>query len=218
MSADRRTAWALAGAVLLGAACASAEPYDYTLFREHWPRSLLVLPPLDNTLEVDAAYAYLSTVTRPLAEQGYYVFPAAVVDRMLRDNGLPTPAEMHGVSLARIDEVFGADAVLYITLQDWGTAYAVLDSSTVVSAEARLVDVKTGQEIWRGAHSASYSSSAGGGDLASMLANAIAHQISSSISDPSRDIASDCNTTLFCNSHSGLLPGPYHEDYGEAGQ
>lgn len=200
---------------LLGA-CASPEPYDYTLFREHPPRSLLVLPPLDNTMEVDASYAYLSTVTRPLAEQGYYVFPAAVVDRMLRDNGLPTPAEMHGVSLARIDEVFGADAVLYIALQDWGTAYRVLDSSTEVTAEARLVDVKTGTEIWRGTHTATYSSSSGQSGLAGMLASAIAHQITSSISDPSMDVARDCNDVLFCNGHSGLLLGPYHEDYGKS--
>lgn len=195
------------------AACETPQPYDYTLFREHTPRSILVLPPLDNTLEVDAAYAYLSTVTRPLAEQGYYVFPVAVVDRMLRDNGLPGPAEMHGVGLERVREVFGADAVLYITLEDWGTAYRVLDSSTEVTAEAHLVDTASGLEIWSGKHTAATSSSAGQGDLAGMLVGALVNQIVTSISDPSLDVAASCNEGLFCNTHDGLLLGPYHPDH-----
>ena len=101
-------------AVLLPAlaACTSVEPYDYSAYHQHMPRSVLVLPPLDNSMEVDAGYAYLSTVTEPLAERGYYVFPVAVVDRMLRDNGLPGAGEMHQVPLSRLGEVFGADAVL----------------------------------------------------------------------------------------------------------
>lgn len=211
MRALRPLALALA---LLGA-CKSAQPYDYTLFRAHPPRSILVLPPLDNTLEVDAAYAYLSTVTLPLAERGYYVFPVAVVARMLRDNGLPGPAEMQTIDLARVREIFGADAILYIALEDWGTAYRVLDSSTEVSAEARLVDVATGTEIWRGKHKAVRSSSAGQSGLAGMLVGALVNQLATSISDPSRDVAATCNAGLFCNARAGLLPGPYHPDHGK---
>ena len=200
---------------LLAAACTSTEPYDYTLFREHPPRSILVLPPLDNTFEVEASYQYLSTVTQPLAERGYYVFPVAVVDAMMRENGLPTPGEMHTVSLDRIADIFGADAVLFVTLTDWGTSYQVIDSSTRVTAEARLVDVGTGTEIWSGSNSAYYSAASGSGGLVEMLVGAVVNQVASSISDPSLDVARDCNDGLFCNGHSGLLVGPYHPEYGK---
>ena len=44
--------------------------------------------PLNASPDVKATYSYLSTVTRPLAERGYYVFPVAVVDQVLKDNGL----------------------------------------------------------------------------------------------------------------------------------
>ncbi len=202
----------IAGASL---ACTTVEPYDYTLFRAHQPRSVLVLPPLDNSMEVDATYAYLSTVTQPLAERGYYVFPVAVVDRLLRDNGLPGPGEMHQTPLARLGEVFGADAVLYITLHDWGTAYRVLDSSTEVTAEGSLVDVKTGTEIWHGKHTAVYSSSAGSSSITDMLVGAIVNQIMSSVVDPSLDVARQCNAGLFCNDHDGLLLGARHPDFGK---
>jgi hypothetical protein len=36
---------------------------------------------------VEATYGALSTVTLPLAEMGYYVYP---LDRFLRENGMPT--------------------------------------------------------------------------------------------------------------------------------
>lgn len=196
-------------------ACTTTEPYDYTLFHAHQPRSVLVLPPLDNSMEVDAAYAYLSTVTQPLAERGYYVFPVAVVDRLLRDNGLPGPGEMHQAPLARLGEVFGADAVLYITLHDWGTAYRVIDSSTEVTAEASLVDVASGTEIWHGKHTASYSSSSGGGGILEMMVAAVVNQVMSSVVDPSLDVARDCNNGLFCNDHDGLLLGARNPEFGK---
>jgi hypothetical protein len=45
---------------------------------------------------------YLSTLTKPLAEKGYYVLPVAVIDQFLKENGLPTPAEMNGIPLEKI--------------------------------------------------------------------------------------------------------------------
>src|SRR5262249_17607729 len=83
----------IALALLTG--CATPTPYDYTNYREHPPRSILVLPPLNESTAVGATYSYLSTVTRPLAEMGYYVFPVAVVDQFLKENGLPSAGEMH---------------------------------------------------------------------------------------------------------------------------
>src|SRR5688572_23671191 len=194
-------------------ACASAEPYDYSLFHAHHPRSVLVLPPLDNAMEVDATYAYLSTVTEPLAERGYYVFPVAVVDRLLRDNGLTGPGEMHQAPLDRIRDVFGADAVLYITLKDWGTAYRVIDSSTEVTIEAHLVDVASGTELWVGEHTTSVSSSSGQSSILGMLVSAVVNQLATSVADPSADVARRANHELFWSDHHGLLLGPHHPEY-----
>lgn len=39
------------------------------------PRSILVLPPMNSSVDVNAPYSYLSTISTPLAEKGYYVFP-----------------------------------------------------------------------------------------------------------------------------------------------
>ena len=73
--------------------------YDYSALENSRPRSILVIPPVNNSVEVNAPYIFLSTISRPLAEKGYYVFPVAVIDRFLKENGLPTPIEMNGIPL-----------------------------------------------------------------------------------------------------------------------
>lgn len=205
---------ALGAFLLLG--CVTTENYDYTAYLEHPPLSILVLPPLDETVEMEACYGSLSIITRPLAERGFYVFPVAVVDAMMRDNGLPTPYEMHQVPLEKLREVFDPDAVLYLTVTDWGTSYQVLASNTTVTIEAVLVDAVTGNEIWHGSQTAVEGSGDGGGGLAGLIAAALVNQVATSISDPSRMLASKSAWGLFSNSGSGLLPGPYHKDH-EAG-
>jgi hypothetical protein len=59
--------------------CQEVKPYDYTALKKSKPRSIVVIPPKNNSIEVNASYIYLSTLTEPLAEKGYYVLPVAVV-------------------------------------------------------------------------------------------------------------------------------------------
>ena len=40
---------------------------------------------MSHSTDVRATYSYLSTVTMPLAEKGFYVFPVALVDQMMKD-------------------------------------------------------------------------------------------------------------------------------------
>src|SRR5437868_8617491 len=100
---------ALLSVGLLLAACQTVKPYDYTNFRAHPPRSILVLPPLNESTAIEGTYGYLTTVTRPVAERGYYVFPVAVVAQFMKENGLPTAHEMHEAPLAKVAEITGAD-------------------------------------------------------------------------------------------------------------
>ena len=53
--------------------CASVEPYNYSALKQEAPRSILVLPPMNSSVEVNAPYSYLSTISQPLAEKGYYL-------------------------------------------------------------------------------------------------------------------------------------------------
>ncbi len=214
MAAIRGTSVVLLVA-LLGVGCKSVEPYDYGPLLDHMPASILVLPPLNESPEAEVAPVFLSTITRPLGERGYYVFPVALVERIMRENGLPTAHEMHTVSLNKLDEVFGPDAVLYITVRDWGTSYEVLASNTRVTLAARLVDVDTGQQIWAGSATAVRSSNDGQGGILDALVGALVNQVVASALDPTPEVSRQASVLLVSNTRSGLLEGPFHPEHEE---
>ncbi len=128
--------------------CASNKPAehkaDYSAYKESRPRSILVLPPLNNTAEVQASDIVLSYATRPLAEAGYYVIPVTLVAETFRENGMTQATDMHATRVEKLREIFGADAALYISVNSYGTKYTFIESKTTVSVTANLVDLKTG--------------------------------------------------------------------------
>ena len=198
----------VSAAALVLAGCAT-KPYDYTNFREHPPRSILVLPPLNESTAVEGTYSYLSTVTRPLAERGYYVFPVAIVDQLLRENGMPTPGEMHQVPLSKVAEIIGADAVMYITVKEYGTKYQVLSSVPTVSAVAKLVDTRTGILLWDGKVVLVQKSNGSGSLLADLIVAVVAQAVNTT-SDQAHNLCGPANVILFTKKDQGLLYGPYH--------
>ncbi len=204
---------AVAAVVLTG--CASPKPYDYTNYRLHPPRSILVLPPLNESTDVRGTYSYLSTVTFPIAELGYYVFPVAVVDQFLRENGMPTAGEMHQVPLNKVAEIVGADAVMFVTLQQYGSKYQVINSATTVQVKARLVDTKTGLLLWEGTGIAQQNSGGSGNLFADLIAAAITQAVNSG-TDSAHDTCRMANVNLFYTKNYGLLYGPYSPEYGKA--
>lgn len=195
--------------VLLIAGCSTPPPYNYDALLESEPRSILVIPPKNNSVEVNAPYVYLSTISRPLGEKGYYVFPVAVIDAFLKENGLPTPEEMNFVPLDKLYEHIGADAVLYVEINDWGQKYNILSSDTVVNVSMRLIDGKTGILLWDASASVVQSSNSSGGSLIGNLVSAVASQIISSVSDKTPDVARIANNIAIYKPDQGLLNGPY---------
>lgn len=199
----------IAGALALLSGCA-ATPYDYTAFNAAKPRSILVIPPMSDSTDVNSSYTFLSTISKPLAEKGYYVFPVAVVDTLLKENGLPTPAEMNSIPLDKVRDVIGADAVMYVHINNWGQKFQLLSSVTIVDSTVRLVDVRTGTLLWETKVQAQQGSSDGGGGLAGAIVGAIAEQIVSSIVDKTYGLSSQANTLAINNKGRGMLPGPYY--------
>ena len=104
--------------IVLASGCATApKSYDYTAFREAKPRSIVVLPPLNSSPDVKATYSMLAQMSYPLAESGYYVLPVSLVDAAFKENGLSNAAEVHAVPTAKLREIFGADAALYVEVK-----------------------------------------------------------------------------------------------------
>lgn len=204
-----------AAAFLFG--CASKQAgYDYTAFKAAKPRSIVVLPPLNNSPDVNATNSVYAQVTYPLAEAGYYVLPVGVVAETFKQNGLSNAAEVHNVDPKKLNEIFGADAALYMTVSKYGSSYTVINSVVVVTVEAKLVDLKTGALLWNGSATASNNeggNNSGGGLIGALVAAAV-KQIIASTTDASHPIAGVANNRLLsAGGANGILYGPRSERY-----
>lgn len=200
---------------LLGG-CVAPKTVDYAAFKQARPRSILVLPPVNESPDVKASYSLMSQVTFPLAEAGYYVVPVALAAETFRQNGLDNPNDIAQVPAEKLRSIFGADAAMYVKVTQYGTTYRVISSNTVVTATARLVDLKTGTTLWTGtATASSEEGNNNGGGLIGMLITAAVKQIINSSTDAGHPIAGITSARLLSAGHpAGLLYGPRSPKYG----
>jgi hypothetical protein len=186
--------------------CIAPQHANLDVFNAHQPRSIVVAPVVNESPEVTANSVFITSITQPLAERGYYVFPVYLTDMILRDLGLVEAGHIHQLPTERFYELFGADAVLLITIKDWSTKYLGLVSSVAVSMEYILKDTKTGEVLWK--NNQGYVQSSGGSDLISM---AVSAAINALITDY-LPLARQANFLAF-QPPKGLPAGPYHPQY-----
>lgn len=204
--------------VLLTGCAPTNKTVDYTAYKQAQPRSILVLPPLNESPDVKATYSMLAQVTFPLAEAGYYVVPAGLMSETFRRNGLSSAGDIHQLPAAKLREIYGADTALYITVSQYGTQYMVLSSASIVTASAKLVDLRTGTSLWTGSATASSeegNNNNSGGLIGMLITAAVKQIISSSQEDASYPIAGITSARLLsAGIPGGLLYGPRSPRYG----
>lgn len=202
--------------IITGCATAPLAPVDTSVYRQHMPKSILILPPLNNSPEVRGTYSFWSTATIPIAEAGYYVFPMALVDQTFKDNGVTTSADAHSISKQKLQEIFGADAGLYITLSEYGSKYQVINSTTTVAANAELIDLKTGELLWKGSKRQAVANDNSQAGLVGMLVGALIDQIGNNLTDRGYGVSTLVSTNLFYPNTvvgNALLYGPRSPKY-----
>lgn len=197
--------------------CAAQQPnMDYSAFMESNPHSIVVLMPTSVSTDINAAPAVLASAVLPLAEAGYYVFPVTMVNDTFRYNGLTEAEEIRNVPVRRLKEVFGADAVMYLTVNDYQTHYTVLDSYTQVSVNAVLRDTSNGRVLWEGTATTN-NKSGGTGNILGDLVAGLVKKIVNEATSQGFEIAKSNSYTLFSTDEyvqrNPLLNGPYSKEY-----
>lgn len=196
-------------AVLSGCATAPASK-DYTAFRAANPRSILVVPVLNNTLNVPAPEFFLSTISRPFAERGYYVFPAHMVRRLMEDDGLGDPGLVHKADASRLAPLFGCDSVLYVVIQQWDSKYVLISTTTTVKFDYALKSCRTGEVLWEDTQSMAYSpqGNSSGNPIADLIAQAVLAAIEKGAPNY-MPLTIQANTLAAGLPGRGLPAGPY---------
>jgi hypothetical protein len=207
---SRSVRLALAAVVAaLVAGCATPPKKDLTRFVAAQPRSVLILPVVNNSVDLTAGDYFLSTVPVPLAERGYYVFPVNLVKRLLEDDGLADASLVHQAAPDKIGNLFGADAVLYMVIQKWEAKWILLSTTVTVEFEYTMRDAKTGTVIWRDKRTMQYSSDSGGGGLLGAMIGAAVTKAAPNY----MPLAQQANWTALAWPGPGFPAGPYRPEY-----
>jgi hypothetical protein len=121
---------------------------------------------------------------------------------------------MHQAPLQKLHEVFGTDAVLYITVEQYGSKYHVISSDTTVVARGKLIDCATGTVLWEGRQAFTQSSSSG--NLVADMVGAVVNQVLNKMTDRAHLVAAQASFQLLCRPNQGLLIGPRNPQFGKS--
>lgn len=186
---------------------------DYTAFRAENPQSILVVPAINRSVEVNAPDYLLATISMPLAERGYYVFPVNMVRSVLADDGLSDANLVHNGDPKRLGELFGADAIMYVSIERWDARYVVLSTTVTVEFNYSLKSAHTGAELWRSHQAMVYQPQGNsGGGLAGLIADAVAAAITKAAPNYI-PLAKQANAQAINIRGTGLPAGPHDSQY-----
>ncbi|MDO9042972.1 MAG: DUF799 family lipoprotein [Desulfocapsaceae bacterium] len=190
--------------------CTATQPKNYDKFNAASPHSILIVPVVNNSVEVTAPDYFLSTITIPLAEQGYYVFPVNLVKRMLEDDGLSDANLVHNASVEKLSNLFGADAVLYVIINQWDAKYMILSTQVTVDLAYIIKDGKTGETLWEHQQNMVYvpQNNSSGHPLVDLVVMAVNAAVTKAAPNYI-PLAKQANAKTFTYPGAGIPPGPY---------
>jgi len=214
-----RSQWLFISSMLFLLMLGCAKPIvsaDYTKFRTERPASILVVPVVNKSVDVTAPDYFLSTLTFPIAERGYYVFPTYLVKRVMEDDGLSDANLVHSADPRRLGKLFGADAILYITIEKWNAKYAILATTVEVEFHYVMKSAKSGDTIWKNHQAWVYTpqNSNTGNPLANLIVAAI-NAAATKAAPNYMPLAMQANINAFNPPHRGLPAGPHLESFGK---
>lgn len=178
---------------------------DMSAFIAAAPRSILIVPVINKSLDVDASNYVLSTLPVPVAEKGYYVFPVNTTKFVLEQEGFYEGDRIHNEPPAVLAKLFDADAILYVTINRWDAKYVLISTTVTVEFEYRMVS-KDGTEIWREKKTMVYSpeQNNSGGLLGMLMSAAIARAAPNYM-----PLTQQANREVFLLSPNAPPSGPY---------
>lgn len=197
----------LSALTLIG--CANIQKKDMSAFNTAAPRSILVVPVVNKTLDVDAPVYVLTTLPIPLANKGYYVFPVNTTKYILEQEGLYEGDRILAMPVPTLAKMFGADAILYVTINRWDAQYAFIATTVTVEFDYKMV-AADGTVIWQENKKMAYSpQNSGGGGLGGLIAAAISAAITRAAPNY-MPLAQSAHQQVFLMGPNQLPDGPYN--------
>ena len=92
---------------------------QYAKMYEEKPITLLVMPPINNSTNVEAKDLLYTSISRPLVEAGYYVISPLLAMDVLKAESAYDSELFFDAPLTPFQNYFGADAVVFSIIDTW---------------------------------------------------------------------------------------------------
>lgn len=177
-----------------------------SMYTDRKPVSMLIVPAINESTAADAGDLLNVTVTQPFSNHGYYVMPMPIVADIFRREGILDGTQVKGLPTSIFKKNFGADSVLFMTIESWDKNYAILAGNVTVSIEYVLLSTETNEVLWSYDSTVVVDTSGSSGNIfADLIATAVATGVADYVS-----VAYQVHATA-----SEALPfGKYHPKSG----
>lgn len=106
-------------AVSCGTTSTITRESQYAKMYEEKPITLLVMPPINNSANVEAKDLLYTSISRPLVEAGYYVISPLLAMDVLKAESAYDAENFIDASLSAFQNYFGVDAVVFSVIDTW---------------------------------------------------------------------------------------------------
>ncbi|WP_324170874.1 GNA1162 family protein [Sulfurimonas sp.] len=181
---------------------------EFPKMYEQQPRSILILPPMNESTDAEAKDYYMTTTEMPFALMGYYTFPTEMVSDIMKQEGVYDTEILYNMPLDKYYEYFGADTVLFTRIKKWDVSYMILASNLTISIEAKIMSTKTSEELWK--YTGTVVVDLSGGDTGGGIVGLITKAILSAVNTATADYVQHAHTANRRIIYT-LPAGPYNE-------
>lgn len=205
----------LVSVVILATGCTTSNPLvrseAYKGMYTEKPLTVLLMPPINRSTNVEAKEYFHSTLNIPIDNAGYYVIPQLLSMEILKKESAYDAELFLSAPMNKFGEIFGADIVLFTIINKWEKSG--IASKVFVEIEYIFKSTKTNEVVYtrKGTvvYDASVNTGMGGGlgALANIAASAINTAATKYV-----DVARACNAYTFKDLPSGKYSPGYNMD------
>jgi len=190
-----------------------AKSVAYKGMYEEKPVTILLMPPINRSTNVEAKEYFHSTLNIPIANAGFYVIPTFLSMEILKKESAYDAELFLNSPLTKFGEVFGADLAVFTIIHKWDKSG--LAAKVYVQVEYIIKSIKTNEIVYTRTGDVTYdaSVSTGAGGLAGLVADRALSAINTAATKYV-DVARACNSFTF----KDLPAGKYSPTYGTDGE
>ncbi len=181
---------------------------NYPKMYEETPMTILIMPPINNTVDVDAKEYFYTTMAMPLCDKGYYVISPFLAMELMRSESAYDSELFLESDLKIFNTVFNADVALFTVINTWSKSG--ISGEVSVNIDYIMRSTKTNEVLFQrnGEVVIDTSVSSGTGGLLGLVVDLAATAINTAMTEKI-SAARECNTFIL----SDLPEGNYSNNY-----